>query len=251
MLGIERQHKIIDRLRQDRKVYVTELSKEFGVTPETVRRDLERLENEGILRRSYGGAVPAQPINEDLPFNSRAAANYEEKQAIAFKAARLVNNGYSLMADSSTTVLALIDSLRTRTDLTIITNSVKLLNDYAGSGFTLIGTGGSLRSHSFALVGAAACRALESFNVDLALLSCKGLDREKGVMESNEPEALVKQLMAKRAKTRILLADHTKFDQIVFMHTLDYTDLDYVVTDCEPKRAWISFLKEKGVQLIY
>jgi DeoR/GlpR family transcriptional regulator of sugar metabolism len=251
MLGIERRHKIISRLQQDRKVHVTELSETFGVTPETVRRDLERLEKEGILRRSYGGAVPTQPSNEDLPFNSRAIVNHEEKQAIAIKAAELVNDGYSIMADSSTTVLALIDALRPRTGLTIITNSVKLLNEYAGAGFALIGTGGELRAHSFALVGHAACRMLESYNVDLALLSCKGLDMEKSVMESNEPEALVKQTMARQAKMRILLADHTKFDQIVFMRTLDYADIDYLVTDCEPNRAWVNFLKEKGVQLIY
>jgi DeoR/GlpR family transcriptional regulator of sugar metabolism len=251
MLGIERRHKIISRLQQDRKVHVTELSETFGVTPETVRRDLERLEKEGILRRSYGGAVPAQPINEDLPFNSRALVRHEEKQAIAIKAAGLVNDGYSLMADSSTTVLALLDALQVRTDLTIITNSVKLLSEYASSGFALIGTGGNLRAHSFALVGNVACRTLESYNVDLALMSCKGLDMEKGVMESNEPEALVKQTMARQAKTRILLADHTKFDQIVFMRTLDYTDLDYLVTDREPERAWVNFLKEKGIQLIY
>jgi DeoR/GlpR family transcriptional regulator of sugar metabolism len=70
-------------------------------------------------------------------------------------------------------------------------------------------------------------------------------------MESNEPEALVKQVMARQAKTRVLLADHTKFDQIVFMYTLDYADLNYVVTDREPKRVWVDFFKEKGIQLIY
>ncbi|WP_414736155.1 DeoR/GlpR family DNA-binding transcription regulator [Desulfosarcina ovata] len=190
-------------------------------------------------------------MNEDLPFANRTAANHAEKQAIAAKATGLVNNGYSIMADASTTVLALIDILQAKTDLTIITNSVKLLNDYARAGFTLIGTGGGLRAHSFAFVGALACRTLEAYNVDLALISCKGLDRERGVMESNEPEALVKQVMVRQAKTRILLADHTKFDQIVFMRTLDYANLDYVITDREPKRAWVDFFKKEGVQLIY
>lgn len=250
MLGIERRRKIMDRLQRDRKVHVMELSEEFGVTPETVRRDLERLERDGLLRRSYGGAVPALPLNEDLPFVNRTMANHAEKRIIAAKAAGLVNNGYSVMADSSTTVLALIDILQGK-DLTVITNSVKLLNDYAASGFTLIGSGGSLRAHSFAFVGASACRTLESYNVDLALMSCKGLDREKGVTESNEPEALVKQVMARQAKTRVLLADHTKFDQVVFVRTLNYADLDYIITDREPKRAWVDFFKEKGVQLIY
>lgn len=251
MLGIERRQRIIDKLRHERKVYVADLSREMRVTQETIRRDLEKLEEEGILRRSYGGAILSQPANEDLSIANRSAANYDLKLAIAQKAAALVNNGVSVMAESSSTVLALVEQLRAKKDLTIVTNSVKLLCDYAGSGFNLISTSGDLRGHSLSLVGTSACRTLETFYVDVAIFSCKGLDRAKGITESNEPEASIKTTMVKQARSRILLADHTKFDQVFFVKTLEWPDVDCVVTDQEPKRAWIDFFRKNEIQLVY
>ena len=250
MLGLERRQKILEKLQLDRKVYVAGLSDSLGVTQETIRRDLEKLEANGLLQRSHGGAVLATPGNEDLSFAKRTAVNYGLKQKIALKAAALVTDGASLMTDSSSTVLALFELLVGKNDLTVVTNSIKLLNDYGGSGMNLISSGGDLRAHSFSLVGNAATRTLATYNVDLAIFSCKGLDRERGVAESNEPEAAVKQVMARQARTTILLADSTKFDQVVFAKTLDFAELDYVITDAEPSRKWIDFFRKNDIQLI-
>lgn len=251
MLGIERRQRIMEILHEERKVYVPELSRNLGVTQETIRRDLEKLEVDGLLRRSYGGAVLARPANEDLSIANRTATNYQEKMVIARKAAALIEDDMSIMAESSSTVLALIGMLRERKNLTIVTNSVKLLGDHAGSGFTMFSTGGELRGHSLSLVGTTACRSLESFNVDVAAFSCKGLDREKGVTESNEPEAAVKLTMARQAKKRILLADHTKFDQSFLVKTLTWSDVDCVVTDAEPAKPWFDFFRRNGIQLSF
>lgn len=251
MLGIERRQRILAKLKAERRVYVADLSADMDVTQETIRRDLEKLENEGLLHRSYGGAVLASQVNEDLSFANRTASNYELKQTIAKKAAVLVNDGSSVMADSSSTVLALFDLLRNKKDLTIITNSIKLISDFAGSGLEMISTGGQLRPHSLSLVGTDACRTLTAYNVDLAVFSCKGLARDKGITESNQPEAVVKQVMARQAKNRVLLADHTKFDHVVFAKTLDFADIEYVITDIEPNRKWIDFFRKQNIQLIY
>lgn len=250
MLGIERRQAILEKLQRDTKVYVAELSESLEVTQETIRRDLEKLEAQGLLLRSHGGAVLVTPANEDLSFVNRTAANFDLKQAIARKAVGLVNDGSSLMVDSSSTVLALFELLRNKRDMTVITNSIKLLNDCAGSGLDLISSGGTLRAHSLALVGTAAERTLSNYNVDLAVFSCKGLDREQGITESNEPEAVVKRVMARQAKNRVLLADHTKFDVVVFAKTLDFVEIDYVITDIEPSRKWIDFFKKNDIQLI-
>lgn len=88
------------------------------------------------------------------------------------------------------------------------------------------------------------------YNVDAAVFSCKGLDIEKGVTESNEPEAVIKRCMAGQAKVRILLADHTKFDQVVFAKVFDWAGIDYVVTDMEPDRRWQTFFRKNGIQLL-
>lgn len=251
MLGIERRQKIIDKLQHERKVYVADLSNALQVTQETVRRDLEKLENDGLLRRSYGGAVLANPTNEDLSFANRTAVNYDLKQNIAQKAAALVANGSTVMADSSSTVLSLVDALQGKKEITIVTNSIKLMSDYASAGFSMVASGGDLRPNSLCLVGTEACRALTRYNVDLAIVSCKGLDRNHGITESNEPESTIKQYMARQAKTRMLLADHTKFDQVVFAKSLDWSEVDYLITDSEPKRQWIDFCRRNNVQLVY
>ena len=250
MLGIERRQSIIEKLRREQKVFVADLADTLDVTQETIRRDLEKLEGQGLLQRSHGGAVLVTPGNEDLSFARRTADNYALKQKIAKMAAGLISDGSSLMVDSSSTVLALFEMLRGKKDLTVITNSIKLLHDYAGTAISLISSGGSLRAHSLSLVGTAAGRTLAAYNVDLAIFSCKGLDRDHGVSESNEPEAIIKQIMARQARNRVLLADHSKFDRRVFAKTLEFSDIDYVITDAEPGRAWVDLFKENGIQLI-
>lgn len=250
MLGIERRQLIVDRLRREGKVYVSRLSDELGVTQETIRRDLEKLESGGHLQRSHGGAVLLSPANEDISIANRATANFALKQTIAHRAASLVGDGVSLMADSSTTVLAMFNELTAKKDLTIITNSVKLLNDYAGKEMEFISTGGNFRVHSQCLVGSQAARTLENFTVDLAIFSCKGLDRKQGITESNEPEASIKHIMSRQAKNRVLLADHTKFDKAFFAKTLEFADIDCVVTDREPGGDWIEFFDARDIQLI-
>ena len=92
MLGIERRRKIMERLNQDNKVYVADLSKFFNVTEETIRRDLEKLENQDLLRRSYGGAVLNEHTSEDLSFVKRTTINSEDKEIIAEKAAALIGD---------------------------------------------------------------------------------------------------------------------------------------------------------------
>ncbi|MCD7898026.1 MAG: DeoR/GlpR family DNA-binding transcription regulator [Planctomycetaceae bacterium] len=250
MLGIERRQKIFDQLQRDRKVHVGDLAESFNVTQETIRRDLKKLEAGGHLQRSHGGAVLLQPGNEDLSFAKRTAENYELKQIVARKAAGLVTDGASLMADSSSTILALFDLLRARKDLTVVTNSNRILNDFSSSSMELISTGGNLRAHSQSLVGPAACRTIATYCVDVAVFSCKGIDREHGITESNEPEAVVKQAMAKQAKNRVLLVDSTKFDQVVFAKTLEFSDIEYVITDAMPNRRWIDFFRKNEIQLV-
>ena len=103
MLAIERKHKILDLIVRDRKVVVTDLSEQFGVTEETVRRDLNQLERDGLLSRTHGGAIARKGEAEDLPYRTRHLTNIEAKRAIAAKAAGLVGDGQSVMMDSSST----------------------------------------------------------------------------------------------------------------------------------------------------
>ena len=97
MLGLERRQRIMEKIRLDRKVYISDLAKTFKVTEETIRRDLEKLEGQDLLRRSYGGAVITESTSEDLSYKRRSAINSESKLAIAEKAARLIQDGDTIM----------------------------------------------------------------------------------------------------------------------------------------------------------
>lgn len=251
MLGIERRQRIVDKIKQDKKVYVSELSQLFKVTEETVRRDLEKLEGENILRRSYGGAILSEQTGEDLSFLKRSTINSAGKEYIADKAQSLINDGDTIMVDSSTTCLSLLHRLKGRQNITIITNSIRLAYDFSASNFRIISTGGTLRSNSMALTGTGAIKALMGYYADVVLISCKGLDRVHGVTESNEEESAVKQVMLQQSRKALLLADSSKFDKTAFVKTCELRDIDTIVTDKEPADNWGDNLAQQQVKLVY
>ncbi len=253
MLGLERRQKIMQKITAERKVYVSELAKLFSVTEETIRRDLEKLEGQDLLRRSYGGAVIAEHTNEEVPYVRRTNINSDSKNAIASKAQGLIHDGDTIMVDSSTTCELLLQRLRDlRRRITVITNSIHLMDAYAGttSTFTLICTGGTIRPNSFALTGEMAMDCLKRYYVDFALISCKGLDLAKGIMESNDSESRIKQCMMHQAKQTLLLADHSKFGRTAFVHCGDVSDVSCIVTDVLPNEDWQNYLSEHNVKLI-
>ena len=152
MLAIERRRKIISRLSSSGKVIVSELAKEFEVTEETIRRDLDKLDKEGIASKTYGGAVSKNISALDLPYNVREGVNVEQKEKIAEKLAEHIRDGERLMVDSSSTALYLIKKLKDKKDLTIITNSVKVLLELADKpDWTVLSTGGMLKRERFPL----------------------------------------------------------------------------------------------------
>ncbi len=250
MLGLERRQKILEKLKQEHRVYVSELSKIFDVTEETIRRDLDKLEEENVVRRDYGGAVLNSYISEDLSFLKRSLINGDLKNLIAQKAQSLIDDDSTIMMDSSTTCLTLLNFLRTRKNLTVITNSIRLAYDFSGAPFKIISAGGCLRGKSFALTGTLTCNNLKNYFVDYAILSCKGIDIERGVMESNEEESAVKQIMIAQAKKVILLVDSTKFDKISFAKTCEFSKVSILVTDKEPAFEWRNFFDNLRIKLI-
>lgn len=251
MLAVERRLKIIDMVHQDKRVLVSELSRMFEVTEETIRRDLEKLEQDGIVSRTYGGAVLNRHTNEDLPFQTRHAINTDIKRQIARHAADLIQDGDTLMIDPSSTALELTRMLGTKNNLTVITNSVQILSEFSNSNMAIISTGGSLRPRSLSLVGQVAHDTLLRYHVDKAIISCKGLDLQNGLTESNEPECELKKHMLRQADKVILLADHMKFDKTAFSKLAELTDIDALITNRKPSEPWMNLLAEKGIELLY
>ncbi len=252
MLAIERRNTILARLSLEGKVIVSDLAREFDVTEETIRRDLEKLEREGLAKKTYGGAVANQNSTTDLPYSVRKRANVERKQHIAEQIGELIHDGDRIMLDASSTAIFVAKIIKSRKNITLITNSVEILLELADKeGWNILSTGGALREGALSLVGASAEKMIRGFHVDLAVCSCKGIDMNMGITDSNERDSEIKQAIFAAADRKVLAVDGTKFDKISFVHVCDPGEVDILVTDEQPTERWVEYLKNKQVELIY
>ncbi len=252
MLAIERRNAILAKLNAEGKVIVTDLSREFDVTEETIRRDLEKLDNEGLATKTYGGAVANQNLKADLPFNVRKRANVERKQKIAEKIAEMIHDGDYIMLDASSTAIYVTKCISHLKNITLITNSVEILMELADkSDWKILSTGGALKKGSLSLIGASAERMIRGFHVDLAVCSSKGIDMNMGVTDSNEKDSEIKQAIFAAANRKVFAVDATKFDKISFVHVCEMDCIDTLVTDQKPDDKWVEYLKGKDVELVY
>ena len=142
--------------------------------------------------------------------------------------------------------------IKEKKNLTVITNSVKILLELADKpDWTVLSTGGILKKNSLSLTGSSAEKMIRSYHVDTAICSCKGLDTELGITDSNENDSLIKQAMFQSAERRILALDTEKFDKKSFVKVGDFSDIDLVVSDSAPAEKWIGFCEEKNLKLVY
>lgn len=252
MLAIERRNAILLKLAAEGKVLVNDLSREFDVTEETIRRDLEKLDNDGLLQKTYGGAVKVDNTSLDLPFQVRRHKNVEAKQKIAAKIAAMIDDGAHLMFDSSSTALSLIQYIINRKNITLITNSIEILLELCNKqDWNIISTGGTLKEGGRSLIGYQAEKSLADFHVDLAVCSCKGIDLSSGITDSNEADAAIKNMIFESATKKILAVDSTKFDCVSFVKVSNLTNVDMIVTDSEPDSKWINYCNDNGIELVY
>ena len=214
MLLAERRQAIMDRVLATSRVVVGELSAEFGVSEETIRRDLEWLEQEGVAMRTYGGAVLKHSDQAPPPYATRKNTNVEGKVAIARLLAGMLQNGDTLMVDESSTALFAVRAVRHLKELTLITNSLNILQEVSSQdSWHIISTGGRLKPDIMALVGPKALSTIQGYHVGYAVLSARGVNTQLGIADSSDEVVEVKRAMMVAADRTVLLADHRKFDR--------------------------------------
>ncbi len=252
MSSKERLMVIRQHVQSMKKVSVAELSRQCSVTEETIRRDLDKLEQEGVVTRIHGGAIWNADIQKDgIHFYRRLTKHLREKQDIARKTAILLEGKNTIIADSSTTVVEALKLIPDNRDVTIVTNSTEVFREFQQSSLHIISTGGEFNKKSLSLQGQLAKTNIAKYNVSIALISCKSLNIEKGVLDSNESEAEIKKIMLEQAEEVALLVDHSKFDQTAFVCLIDLKSVDYIITDRRPSDMWINYCQENGIQLVY
>ena len=252
MLALERRNLILEKLQAEKRVVVSELSQLYEVSEETIRRDLDKLEKEGLATKSYGGAVINEDVSIDLPFNIRKNQNVSGKQQMADIAASLVQEGDHIFLDASTTAVFIAKTLKEKERLTVITNSMEILLELSDvSGWNIISTGGVMKEGYLAFLGSKTEDAIRSYYVDKVIISCKALDHEWGIMESQEAFGTTKKAMIASGREKILVVDSTKFDQTAFSVAGKLRDIDVVVTDRKPSEKWLAHFAEEGVECRY
>ena len=248
MLAIERRNQILEKLQQEKRVVVSELSRLYQVSEETIRRDLEKLENDGLVIKSYGGAVLNEHSIFDLPFNIRKNQMVVEKQQMAAIIADMVRDGEAVMLDASSTAVYVARKLKEKKKKTTMQ---RFFAQFDVPEWNVISTGGLSRERSFALVGPNTNRMISSYHVDKAIISCKAVNMATGMMDSDEQDACSKRLMLGAAKERILVADNSKFDKMAFAKVAEWTELTKVVTDQEPSREWQREFERLRIECVY
>ena len=252
MLAIERRNAILEKLQAERRVVVSELSQIYKVSEETIRRDLEKLENDGFAIKSYGGAVINENANVDLPFNIRKKRNVISKQKIAEVISSRIKDGTSIMLDASSTAVYIAKALKERKNLTLITNSIEILIEmFYTPNVNVLSTGGAMREGSFALVGPQTDKMLNSYHVDMAIVSAKGFDLETGMTDTEELHANNKKTMLHAGREKVLAVDSSKFGKTAFTEIGTLEDISMVVTDAKPDEVWLQAFKEYGIECIY
>ena len=252
MLAIERKNEILNKLRAEQRVLVSELAAHYGVTEETIRRDLDKLEKEGHATKTYGGAIWGNSTKTDLSYTIRNKTNVEAKTAMAKVVKTMVEDGDHLMLDDSSTALYIAKELKDKKKLTVITNSVEIVMELAGlKGWTILCTGGELKTDALSFVGYQVPQVLANYHVDKAILSCKGISPDAGVTDSAESHARAKQAMLRSARETILVLDDSKFDKTSFVQITPLSGVSTVVTNQKPSDDWLRRFEELNIPCRY
>lgn len=252
MLAVERRNKIEELIQKNKSVLVPELAKQFDVTTETIRGDLEKLEKQGVLIRTYGGATLVEGSESDIPVSDRDVINYEGKQRIGKRAARIIKDGETVFLDASTSSLHIARNIKEKKSLTVITNSERIINELSAcENIRVMSTGGLLSMRNMSYVGRIVEKTIrDNYFANKVFFSCRGATLARGLTESNEAEAEIKKAMIDCSESVFFLCDHTKIGKIGVPVISDFNKIDTLITDTKMTDEWSKVLAENDINLI-
>lgn len=249
MLAIERHNKILEILKSEGAAAVSDLSTVLCVTEETVRRDLEKLEKTGELIRTHGGAVCVDQKLGELSYTRRIKSYVSEKIRIAKAAAKCVEPFDTVFIDASTTAYFLAEEIKTVKNLTVITNSLKVISLLCDTDVRVVGVGGAIsENHSF--VGSVAESCIEnSLFANKMFFSAKGFLDGSLILESSGEECAVKQKMFKNSKSKYFLCDKSKFGKVGHIKLCTASEVDFIITDAHFDEACKAKFKKTNTDI--
>ena len=250
-----RQDFILHRLQESGEVSIDELCASLDTSTATIRRDLDDLEQRSLLRRTRGGAISIsslfyEPFKHDLSFQDKVETLAAEKRRIAQAAAELVSPGQTVALSGGTTTTEVIRYLKLLRGITIVTNAVNVAMELSShKEIEVVVTGGHLRGNWFTLVGPIANQAASMMFSDIMFIGVDGIDAEKGLTCVHPQEAEFLRILARQARKRIVVADHSKLGTVSRWLLCPAADVQMIITDRESSDGMIEPFRQMGIEI--
>ena len=249
MIPASRRTAIKDYIIEKKSITVTELSGIFNVTDETIRKDLKFLEEQGVLVKTYGGAFIQEGTLNDINVSVRVDNYKENKALIAQEAIKLINNGDSVIFDSSTTTYQIAMAAKDKR-ISVVTNSLLIGNCLVpNENIKLFSIGGELSRTHMCFFGKDTENTIKKYYADKAFVSCRSLDIEHGITDSNDDIAEIRRIILNHAKEIYLVVDHTKFNKASFVKVGNFEQITGLITDQPLDEQWLDFLNSKKIKV--
>ncbi len=249
--NIERQQQILQLLNREQRISVTEICEHLSISEATARRDLEALAEQGKLQRVHGGAILLEQAPPELPILERETEQAQEKVRIGRAAADLIADNETVFLGSGTTILEVARNLRGRRNLTVITNSLLVLNTLTGlTEITVIALGGMLRDTELSFIGHITEQALAEVRADKVLIGARAISLEQGLTNDYLPETMTDRAILKVGRETIIVADHTKVNRVSTAFLAPLNSIHKLVTDNKTSDEFVSALAQQGIEVI-
>ncbi len=246
----QRKQKILELLAREQSVRVSELCLLLRASPASIRRDLQELDEAGLLSRTHGGAVDSRMAAFEPSLAEKEDRRRAEKRAIARVAAGLIQEGDTILLDAGSTTLEIARLLRQARGVTVLTNALNIALELMAAEIEVTLTGGTLRRKTQSLVGPITENVLAGLHVDKLFLATNGLDLKKGLTTPNVTEAQSKRAMIESAREVIVVADHSKFGCVAFSRVCELGRVHRLVTDAGAPADFIKAAGKLGIQVI-
>lgn len=246
-----RHEKILELVNRQGFVTIEALVQAFGMTPQTLRRDLNQLHDQGLLRRHHGGAGTVGSSTANTAYQQRQVLQAEEKQRIALAVAESIPDHASLFINIGTTNEAIARALLARKGLKVITNNLHVANTLAPrEDFEIIIAGGQVRPSDGGIIGEATLDLVRQFKVDVAVIGISGIDEDGTLLDFDYHEVRVSQAMCANARRVCLAADHSKFGRKAMIRLGNIAEVHALYTDAPPPTAIAELLARERRQLV-
>lgn len=233
MFKQDRYAQILSILQTRKSVTVNYLVKELYVSPATVRRDLAALAEQGVIKHYYGGATLIQDPSKAAPIELRHFENHAAKMKIGLKALSLISNGDSLFIDASSTCLCMVPGLQQFENLTVVTNSQRVLELLAETSIVTYSIGGKLLRNSMAFTGRIAEECLREMHFDKCFFSCQALSKDGILSDGGEAENQIHRILINKHGKKIVLCDQSKLGHSCLFSIGSIEQIDYIISDTD------------------